>query len=496
MVQERQSSPGTGDQDLDLLPRSIFVPSKDPHAEYREIVYSLLSDRFMAFLSLLLLPIIILPLVISLPDTILSFFDICDVMIILFFVVEYVLKLYLAESSWDYFRSPWHLLDLTVIILSFVSYVPLVGLTGKGSALLLVRLLRLPRAFAIGGRTATSRIKKEDEAPAAPQAKPEVVIRQIGASNLAEAHTISWGDLQKRLTTDEQEWIDLTNASESDVLRLGTVLRVHERNFNIRQVDEVHPHVGRVQRMVLIFLHSGEVRYPERASDYFTIARRGVIIIYNGPKIISVSPHKNDLFSRVQDALVEEKGDHGFVVSVLHGILDANLKDYRNVISEIEMEVSRIANTPRSKLPRDFLQRMYQLNKATLRLTSNMVHFKEVLGRLVSGRVPLEGAGDEAKQDFETLSDELSYLNEIADDVSESLKTVTEVYINQSSFETNRILKIIALITSLSVIPATVGGLLGIDGPYDFVLWQVVLVLAISMMFIAYCFAKLGWLKG
>jgi len=72
---------------------------------------------------------------------------------------------------------------------------------------------------------------------------------------------------------------------------------------------------------------------------------------------------------------------------------------------------------------------------------------------------------------------------------------VVDVYTNQSSFETNRILKILAVITAVAIIPATIGGLLGIDGPYDFVLWQVLLEVALGMVFATYCFIKLGWLR-
>ncbi len=58
---------------------------------------------------------------------------------------------------------------------------------------------------------------------------------------------------------------------------------------------------------------------------------------------------------------------------------------------------------------------------------------------------------------------------------------------------------ILAVITSLAVIPAALTGVLGtnlLGEPYQAELWQLVLVTAISMTFVGYCFYKLGWLKS
>ena len=39
----------------------------------------------------------------------------------------------------------------------------------------------------------------------------------------------------------------------------------------------------------------------------------------------------------------------------------------------------KISGTPRSKLPKDFLERIYQLDKEVSRLVSNLMHFKDTL---------------------------------------------------------------------------------------------------------------------
>jgi Mg2+ and Co2+ transporter CorA len=481
----------------DVIPRSIFVPTSDPRKDLRETVDSILSDKFMAALSVLLVPIIILPLVVALPASVLTFFDICDFTIVVFFVVEYVSKLYLAQNRWEFFTSPWHLLDLAVVVLSFISYLPLVALNGRGSTALLVRLLRLPRALAVSGRAAG---RREKETVQQVQVKPpETIIRQVGPDLVTEHDNLSWEDLERHLRTTEQEWIDIHNIDEAGILKLSRLLKVSSQNFRVKQVDELYPRVEFVQKMSFIFLQSGEIKYPEHAESYFTIARRGEIIVCSGPKIVTASPHGIDMFQRSLGDMRSHIGEHSFTVSVLYGILDTTLKEYRSMFSEIELEVTRIGSTSRSKLPKDFLQRMYELNKVVVRLVTNLVHFRQLIGVLVSKKVSLEGFDENSERDFEALQEETSYLSEIANDIVDHLKTIIDLYINQSSYETNRILKILAVITSLSVIPAAIGGILGmnlLDVPYSFELWQVVLVILISMAFVGYCFYKLGWLKS
>lgn len=495
-AERKMSSPGS---DGSALPRSIFIPQVDPRKDMRETVDSVLSDKFMAFLSVLLIPIILLPFFFVPSPDVLSFFSICDVTIILFFVVEYLSKLYLAKSRWEYFKSPWHLVDLTVVMLSFVSYLPFLGLQSKGSTALLLRLIRLPRAFAVGGRTAGSRVRTTEEEQVVVEKEPEVVIRHVGADLANERDGLTWEEMESRLATPEQEWFDIHNISENGILRLSAMLRVPPHAFKSAQVDELYPRIDTLQRMTLIFLQSGKLRYPEVEGHYLTIAREGEVVISRGPKVISASPHGTDMFRKAMTVAQSELSKHSFAASVLYGILDSTIKEYRSLFSEIEVEVTRISGTPRSKLPRDFLARMYELNKQVVHTVSNLVHFKEIIKLIISGRVPLEGLDDSAVDDFQDLLDETDFLNDIADDIVERVRTIIELYINQASFETNRVLKILAVITALAIIPSAVGGLLGmnlLDMPYQFRLWQVLLGVGISMAFVSYCFIKLGWLRS
>jgi hypothetical protein len=69
-----------------VLPRSLYAPQKDPRANLREMVDAIFSDKFMIFLSLVLVPMILLPFIFQLNASELSFIDICDWIIVILFV--------------------------------------------------------------------------------------------------------------------------------------------------------------------------------------------------------------------------------------------------------------------------------------------------------------------------------------------------------------------------------------------------------------------------
>jgi len=485
------------DLNPDILPRSLFVPNSDPRRDIREVVNAVFSDKFMIFLSLLMIPLILLPFLFELDPAVLSFIDICDAIIVTLFVVEYVAKLYAAENRWRHFKSAWHIVDLVIIILPFVQYAAMFEFI-SGSPSLLLRLLRIPRAVAVGGRAVAGRRGGSTVSSILSSDVLPVVIRRVG-SDLQVRSNLSWDDLKNSLADkNREEWLDLGNVSGDGFARLSGILGIPEPHFKSSLVDHIYPHIDYIQKTSFIFLQSGKVQYPEYADSYLTVARSGIIVVCSGKKILTISRHNTDLFTPVLASMQQSRQGAGFVVPVLYSLLDYTLNGYRSVLSEIELEVLKISGTPRSKLPKDFLERVYQLEKEVSRLVSSLVHFKNILGIVISKRVPLEGFDGDAEEAFQVLHDSAEYLDQMAHDLIDNLRSIIELYINQTSFEANRILKILSVITAISVVPTAVSGLLGanlLDAPYGATLWQLSFVIGVCVMFVAYMFAKLGWLK-
>lgn len=483
-----------------VLPRSLYIPENDPRGNIREKVNDIFSDKLMMALSFILIPIILLPFFTTLDAAILQFFEICDGIILALFIVEYVTKLYCAQNRWKHFKTPWHIVDLTIIIiLPFIQYVPFIGLSITGSPSLLLRLLRFPRALAVGGRAVASR-RNNNYVVSMLEQDPETVIRQVDSDLKTVHENLSWEELEAHVSDkNRQEWIDLHNVSAEGFKRLSQILQISEPHFKSGLMDEIYPHIDYLQKASFIFLQAGKIKYPEQSSAYLTISRSGIIVICNGTKIFTISRHSSDLCTHVLNRINQTRHNQTFMAPVLYGIFEHTLEEYKQILGEIEIELIKINSTTRSKLPKDFLERIYMLDKEVSRLVSNLIHFKDVIGIIITKKVPLEGFDKNAEEAFQVLQDNAGYLNEIAHDTIDNLRSTIDLYINQTSFETNRILKVLAVITAISVIPSAVGGLMGmnlLDVPFGAYLWQVCFIIGVAMTFAVYMFYKLGWLKS
>lgn len=479
------------------LPRSLYAPQTDPRAHAREMVDSVFNDKFMIILSVIIIPIILSYYFFKLTPAEESFLNIVDWVIVVLFVIEYVSKLYLAQNRWQHFKSPWNLVDLFIIAVPFIQLTQVLRLGVQGHPSLLLRLLTIPRTFAIGGRAAIGRRAKKPPA-AIPSEQPETVIMQVNPDRTVQ--TLNWDQLKAHMEDSaKQEWFDIRNISEGGFSRLSEILHIPEPQLKSGLIDEIYPHIDHAEDMSFIFLQSGKIVYPQTASSYLTIARSGIVIIYSRTKIVTASKHSVDLVKKATAALPKNKIDGSFTATTLYAILMSTLNDYRNLLSETEIEVLKIGSLSKSRLPKDFLERMYRFEKEVSRVQSNLVHLKEMLTLINSGNMLVDRFSPAEAQSFRVLQDTVTYLSDLAEDLVGNMQGIIDLYINQTSFDTNRILKILAVITALSVIPSSIGGVMGmnlLDVPFAAVLWQMVLVIGIIMTFLAYVTLKLGWLKN
>ena len=100
---------------------------------------------------------------------------------------------------------------------------------------------------------------------------------------------------------------------------------------------------------------------------------------------------------------------------------------------------------------------------------------------------------------FSALLDRASYLYDISDDTTENVSSLTDYYFDATSFQMSRVMKLIAVLTALAIIPTIVGGLLGANlmgNPWPISLAQMVTIVGIAMIATAWVFYRLGWFKS
>jgi Mg2+ and Co2+ transporter CorA len=471
---------------------------RDSKQELRKIVNLLLPEGLMIFLAVMMIPIILIPLFVNVPDSVNTLLSILDNTILAIFILEYLLKAFLSPNIWKHIINPWHILDLLIILIALVTLLPMISTRYARSSLLL-RLLRIIRIVAVGGRAVDRRSKLETARVKVETAREEMHIQVVDGRLGNVADRVPFEKLESYLNNPAQTWINLTSVSEDDYGSLNKVLGIPEIILASELVEDSYPHIDYFEHYSIIFARIADVEILQEGPASLRINRSGLLIICKGTNIITMSKNQGDLFELILERArkILHPGEP-LAVTVLYTIMKYILDKDRKIISALEQELIDIENTPLKDRPDNFLETTFYLRKEVNQLVPALLHLKEIITSIVSRRVPLEGYNEQYQNIFDTLNDEASYLHETASNARDALLSLIDLHINTTSYETNKVMRIIAVITSLGIIPALMG-LLGSNiagNPWDIQLWQVFTLLGIIMVVMLWIFYRLGWLKG
>jgi Mg2+ and Co2+ transporter CorA len=487
---------------LTLVRESIGVRIHQIHrSDLKAPVYRVLNEDVMILLAFLLIPVLLLPILFTFSPFIIVLFEALNYGIIAVFVAEYFLKLFVAESRIEWATNPWHLLDLFIVLLALFEFIPGLRLfvpnipfdEGKISPVL--RLIRIARVFTVAGRT-VERTKPEPEPVTATPLKSGMEI-----STLDPASTIHRCRQQDQVCTiipaTGDAWIDMRAISEVDLDFIRTTINIPRFVLESKIIQEAFPRIDFFKGYTTIFLWDSKISGTEPHSKQFQISKTGMLIICMGNRIVTLSTGLSDLFDSVtsKGLLLESEP---FPIRVLYTILKKKIADYEEIVRVIENRTVNLEEIPVSRTSPEFLEETFQLKKEIQKIVNNLWHFRQVLDHLRSNTVALKDMDEDQLKLFDTLYDESVYMYETAQNTRESLLSLIDLHINTVSYDLNRVMRVLAIITCLGVIPGIIGGLLGanlIDTPYPITLHEVMLLVGSLMIIGLYVFYKKGWLR-
>jgi Mg2+ and Co2+ transporter CorA len=469
----------------------------DRKAAWRKTVDLILPDSLMIFLAVLLVPIVILRLVIDLSTGWDLFLTYADSTILAIFILEYVSKALLAKNILKHVLDPWHILDLVVVLIPLADLAGILGGLGRSSPLL--RLIRIVRVVAVGGRAVDRRIKQRSITTSREVVRPKLEI-QVVDKDLGKVQTgVTLDGVKEYLSNESNSWIDICWASEDTLAEISKALDVPQIILESGLIDEAYPRVDYFDHFSTIFSRIADLNIEDKGIKRLTIRRVGLLVICRGRNIITISKTRTDAFDRILEiARKKHNGEDPLVISVLYAVIKNVLERDRTIIATMENELMRLENIPFKDRPPDFLEATFHLKKEVNQLVPSLLHMKEIAMVITSKRVPLEGFNENHEKLFDILADEAVYLHETAESARDSLLSLIDLYINTTSFELNKVMRIIAVITCLGIIPALCG-MLGsniIGNPWDIELWQLFSIIGFLMLAMGWVFYRMGWLKG
>ncbi len=445
----------------------------------------------MIVLALILIPAIFLPSFFKFSQFMLDFFRVVRDAILVIFILEYLLKLYVADSRKAYATEPWHIMDLLIAILAATNFIPRISLGGIGRVFPLLRLLRFARIFAVAGRTVKRAI------PVTPIEKVTPLVSRMEINILMDGRIIKGAakeDIARCISAPGHTWIDLQEVSELDIAFVSDTLKIPGVVLESKIIKESYPKIDFFKNLTTIFIRDYKLRSEDAATRAEQLLRNNMLIAWADNYIVTISSDKSELFDLISDSEVVKEDD--FIVRILYSIFSRKINDYEEIVRSMEQNIIALEELPSGQM-HPFLEKSFYFKKEIQKLHVNLLHFKQVLGAIRTRKI-LPGLKDEYPSLFSILHDESVYLSETSDTIRDNLISLIDLRINTVSVGVNRVMRILAVITSLGLIPSIISGLLGenlIDSPYRIRLSEIFFLELSIMVLAAYAFYRRGWLR-
>ena len=164
----------------------------------------------------------------------------------------------------------------------------------------------------------------------------------------------------------------------------------------------------------------------------------------------------------------------------------------------LEREVRELEALPADESPERFFESTFRLKRALSVAKGDLWRLRGLLEMLAEGRRTLPGLGEEGREAARALAEEADYLYETVDNAREAVLSLIDLHINVAAHETNRFMRLVAIVSTLGLIPAITGGLMGMnlaDSPWSVTLGQVAFATLILILGVLYAFLAKGWLR-
>ncbi len=502
---ERRKTAGTASTIIRITPWQDWeeIGRKEHNVEMRQLVDAVFCEQVMGTLAFLLIPILVIPDFFRLPSIVVSFLTILDVAIWIFFVLEYVCRLAVARDRWAYVTSPWNILDLIIVGVPAVALV--IGM-GYGIAKYF-RVLRAMQAIQVLYRGGKSVGKHLAEKSKVPEDEPSGAGMRIRALSLAApaAEASSPLPVWQPVTVDETtsgikrpgRWLDFSGLTPTDIPALSRITSIPSYTLEVKLRSHSYTRAEIHGSLVTVFLKVPRLeREPDNGSTW-RFSWDGVLLVYDKNGVMTFSQTDLPVLDRVIGAGAAE----GLTISgpnLLYLIVRDELNTIEDLNLAAEEQLVHLEALPMNMLPSNFLAMMYTDQKAQSRIISGILHTKSALEEVCDHMEETFGKDTAEEGRLRSLIDRCSLISDNAQHISDSFAWMVDFYLNTTSFSMNRVMKILAVLTALTMVPAIVGGLLGmnlIDNPWPATLLQMVTVVGLVMVLTAWVYFNLGWLK-
>jgi Mg2+ and Co2+ transporter CorA len=347
-----------------------------------------------------------------------------------------------------------------------------------------LRILRLFRALLFGSRVGHG--LQRPVAPAvraAPQGEPQVTLLRPGDRAPCGCN---WDELLRWAQAPTSEWL-------------------HASNLEPRRLAEVAAAAGIPHVLIEAALHESSYPRIEDGARWSALTlslpsatdathRDPILLLVSEDSLLSLAQHPLDL---QRDPPAQSGATPWGPHCALH-VIGLVLARDEELAGSLESAVRRLEQVPASSSPQSFFEETFRLKRVLSTAKGDLWRLHGLLEMVADGRRQLPGLGAEQRQAVAQLAEEADYLYETIDEIRESVLSLIELHIDVAAHDTTRFMRLLAIVSTLALIPALAGGLLGMnlgDSPWSVTLGQVTFGTLMLMLGVLYAFMAKGWLR-
>jgi Mg2+ and Co2+ transporter CorA len=439
----------------------------------------LLNEPVMGFLALAALSAGIAPMLFVLPGWLDRAIAVGGWIIIGLFALEYLVHLALAEDRLAFVRNPWRIVDLVIIVAPLVSLLPVAPDFLRSSPAL--RVLRLARIILFGAR-ARRGLSAEEEMGVAPAAPSTPLAVSALFPGEAQPRPADWSTLVRWSAKPDERWMHASGLDAAHTKEIAQIVGLPDVMVEAALRESSYPRLQSTERWSAFALSAPGLEKEPRTPILLLAAER---------HLLSLSLHPVPFLDRPGD----EQLPWGTrcAVHVIRRVLGRN----EALALRVERELSRLELLPAQESPESFFETVFRLKRTLVLAKGDLWRLKNLLRRLAQGERELAGLGED-NACLHDLAEQADYLHETVGKAHEQLLTLLDLHLNIASYDVNRFMRLLAVVSSLALIPTIVGGLLGMNvlgNPWPLTLTQVAFGTFILMLCVLYAFLAKGWLR-
>ena len=455
----------------------------------------LLSEAFLGLLAIIAVALTLFPMLFLVRPVVDAAIDTLQWIIIGWFAFEYLFAFGSARDRGAFLRNPWRWLDLATILIPMASLLPSVSHALLSSPVL--RLVRLTRLVTLGVRVSSvavrQHVSRATEAAATGPAHVTLMADEPEYSPTAA----SWEDLRRWLRAPGREWYHISNPSREQLAEITAATGLPAGFLEGHLYATNYAHLASARKFAAVFLWMPEMLPTGK------VERHGVLFVVSPDSLLSLARRPAHLVERLTatgnaSPADEEEEKVPFALRMLGVVLERVLQQNELLVGGFEQELRALEEIPIRDSSPTFFERTFRVKRELSATQADLWRLKSVIADLAEGRAARPRSPEATAEGFRRQASMADYLYETVVNIRDEVLSVMELHLNIVSFDMNRVMRVLAVVSVLGLIPAVIGGLFGmnlIDNPWPFTLPQVAFAISFGMVVGLYLFFVKGWLR-